>query len=171
VGGWAAGWLGGWVAGWGGAGAGRNVRPGGRDALGRSPDAGGGQGAGRRLQCLHPFFAAPPPSRPSKAHPDLAENDFFVTGESYAVSRVAPPASSPLLRSRGPPATACARPLAPLTTAPFPAAPPHLPQGHYAPAVANRVYKAKELGQGDPINIKGVAIGNGLTVPAIQFGA
>jgi hypothetical protein len=33
------------------------------------------------------------------------------------------------------------------------------------------VYKARELGEGDPINIRGVAIGNGLTVPAIQFGA
>ena len=45
------------------------------------------------------------------------------------------------------------------------------PQGHYAPAVANRVYRAKELGEGEPVNIKGVAIGNGLTMPALQFGA
>ena len=44
-------------------------------------------------------------------------------------------------------------------------------QGHYAPAVAHRVYRAKELGLGLPINIKGVAIGNGLTMPALQFGA
>ncbi|KIY93186.1 Serine carboxypeptidase-like 47 [Monoraphidium neglectum] len=43
--------------------------------------------------------------------------------------------------------------------------------GHYAPAVANRVYRAKELGEGEPINLKGVAIGNGLTMPGIQFGA
>eukprot|EP00775_Hariotina_reticulata_P005749 gene5749-5989_t len=62
-----------------------------------------------------------------EARPDLAGNDFFVSGESYA--------------------------------------------GHYAPAVANRVYRAKELGEGSPINLKGVAIGNGLTQPAVQFGA
>jgi serine carboxypeptidase-like clade 4 len=37
--------------------------------------------------------------------------------------------------------------------------------------VANRVYRAKELGEGNPINLKGVAIGNGLTQPAVQFGA
>jgi carboxypeptidase C (cathepsin A) len=33
------------------------------------------------------------------------------------------------------------------------------------------VYKASELGEGPPINLKGVAIGNGLTMPAVQFGA
>jgi hypothetical protein len=33
------------------------------------------------------------------------------------------------------------------------------------------VYRAKELGEGEPINLKGVAIGNGLTMPGIQFGA
>lgn len=43
--------------------------------------------------------------------------------------------------------------------------------GHYCPAVANRVYRATELGEGPPINLKGVAIGNGMTHPAIQFGA
>lgn len=62
-----------------------------------------------------------------EAHPELAENEVYITGESYA--------------------------------------------GHYVPAVANRVYRAKELGEGTPINIKGAAIGNGLTAPAIQFGA
>eukprot|EP00877_Chromochloris_zofingiensis_P010037 jgi/Chrzof1/5287/Cz15g20230.t1 len=62
-----------------------------------------------------------------EVHPEFADRDFFVTGESYA--------------------------------------------GHYAPAVANTIYRAKELGQGEPINLKGVAIGNGLTVPAVQFGA
>ncbi|KAI8464535.1 MAG: serine carboxypeptidase III precursor [Monoraphidium minutum] len=62
-----------------------------------------------------------------EAHPELKDNDFFVSGESYA--------------------------------------------GHYAPAVANRVYRARELGEGEPVNIQGVAIGNGLTMPAIQFGA
>eukprot|EP00878_Enallax_costatus_P000305 GHUV01000378.1.p1 GENE.GHUV01000378.1~~GHUV01000378.1.p1 ORF type:complete len:521 (+),score=122.91 GHUV01000378.1:129-1565(+) len=43
--------------------------------------------------------------------------------------------------------------------------------GHYCPAVANRVYRASELGEGPPINLKGIAIGNGLTQPATQFGA
>jgi carboxypeptidase C (cathepsin A) len=33
------------------------------------------------------------------------------------------------------------------------------------------VYKASELGQGPPINLKGVAIGNGMTNPAVQFPA
>lgn len=62
-----------------------------------------------------------------EVHTEMADNDFFVTGESYA--------------------------------------------GHYVPAVANRVYRAKELGEGAPVNIKGAAIGNGMTAPAVQFGA
>eukprot|EP00798_Chlamydomonas_sp_ICE-L_P017887 gene17887-24279_t len=62
-----------------------------------------------------------------EVHPELADNDFYVTGESYA--------------------------------------------GHYVPAVANRVWKAKKNGEGAPINFKGLAIGNGLTNPAIQYGA
>ncbi|GBF95389.1 serine carboxypeptidase-like enzyme [Raphidocelis subcapitata] len=62
-----------------------------------------------------------------EAHPEIADNDFYVSGESYA--------------------------------------------GHYAPAVANRIYRARELGEGAPINLQGVAIGNGLTMPAVQFGA
>lgn len=50
--------------------------------------------------------------------------------------------------------------------------PPKQPtQGHYCPAVANRVYKASELGEGPRINLKGVAIGNGMTMPAVQFPA
>jgi hypothetical protein len=44
-------------------------------------------------------------------------------------------------------------------------------QGHYAPAVASHIYRAKELGTGPDINLAGVAIGNGLTNPTIQFGA
>ncbi len=44
-------------------------------------------------------------------------------------------------------------------------------QGHYVPAVANKVYRAKELGLGPPVNLKGAAIGNGFTAPAIQYGA
>lgn len=62
-----------------------------------------------------------------EARPELAQRDFFISGESYA--------------------------------------------GHYAPAVANRVYRASELGEGPPIALRGVAIGNGLTQPAVQFGA
>jgi carboxypeptidase C (cathepsin A) len=37
--------------------------------------------------------------------------------------------------------------------------------------VANHIYRAKELGTGPDINLAGVAIGNGLTNPVIQFGA
>jgi hypothetical protein len=44
-------------------------------------------------------------------------------------------------------------------------------QGHYCPAVANRIYKDSELGRGPPVNLKGVAIGNGMTNPAVQFAA
>ncbi|WIA37630.1 hypothetical protein OEZ86_014531 [Tetradesmus obliquus] len=43
--------------------------------------------------------------------------------------------------------------------------------GHYCPAVANKVYRASELGQGPPIKLRGVAIGNGLTKPSVQYGA
>lgn len=45
---------------------------------------------------------------------------------------------------------------------------PHLPasallQGHYVPAVSYRVWAAAKRGEGKPINIRGLAIGNGLT--------
>lgn len=44
--------------------------------------------------------------------------------------------------------------------------------GHYCPAVAYRVFEAVKSGEAKvPINLKGVAIGNGLTVPSIQYGA
>lgn len=44
--------------------------------------------------------------------------------------------------------------------------------GHYVPAVASRVFHAAKSGEADPpINLKGLAIGNGLTDPAIQYGA
>ncbi len=49
--------------------------------------------------------------------------------------------------------------------------PPFTAQGHYVPAVAHRVYRSNELGEGPYINLQGVAIGNGLTMPAIQVGA
>ncbi|KAH7432982.1 hypothetical protein KP509_07G049200 [Ceratopteris richardii] len=62
-----------------------------------------------------------------KAHPDFADNDFFVTGESYA--------------------------------------------GHYVPAVTSRIHKANKAREGSHINLKGFAIGNGLTNPAIQYKA
>ncbi|TVU19121.1 hypothetical protein EJB05_35255 [Eragrostis curvula] len=77
-----------------------------------------------------------------KQHPDLLENDFYITGESYA--------------------------------------------GHYIPAAAERVHRGNKEGSGLHINLKasysslylldlwksyGFAIGNGLTEPAIQYGA
>jgi len=44
--------------------------------------------------------------------------------------------------------------------------------GHYVPAVTHAVWKAKEAGKlKAEINLKGFAIGNGLTDPAIQYGA
>ena len=61
-------------------------------------------------------------------HPDMADRDFYVTGESYA--------------------------------------------GHYVPAVSNRLFL--EMNKPDvekKINLKGFAIGNGLTDPGIQYGA
>lgn len=61
------------------------------------------------------------------AHPELANNDFYITGESYA--------------------------------------------GHYIPAFASRVYQANKENEGIHINLKGMAIGNGLTDPAIQYAA
>lgn len=43
--------------------------------------------------------------------------------------------------------------------------------GHYVPAVASRVFHAAQSGESQaPINLKGIAIGNGLTDPAIQYG-
>ena len=45
--------------------------------------------------------------------------------------------------------------------------------GHYVPAVSYLIYSAIKSGQLSPqhINFKGFAIGNGLTVPSIQYGA
>ncbi|XP_047149302.1 serine carboxypeptidase-like [Vigna umbellata] len=60
-------------------------------------------------------------------HPEYAENDFFITGESYA--------------------------------------------GHYIPAFAARVHRGNKVKEGIHINLKGFAIGNGLTDPAIQYKA
>ncbi|XP_050212458.1 serine carboxypeptidase-like [Mercurialis annua] len=60
-------------------------------------------------------------------HPELAKNDFFITGESYA--------------------------------------------GHYIPAFAARVHQGNKNNQGIHINLKGFAIGNGLTDPSIQYKA
>ncbi|KAL7173747.1 hypothetical protein ACSBR2_033077 [Camellia fascicularis] len=60
-----------------------------------------------------------------KQHGDYANNDFYITGESYA--------------------------------------------GHYIPAFASRVDKGNKANEGIFINLKGFAIGNGLTNPAIQF--
>eukprot|EP01036_Dinobryon_divergens_P023809 gene23809-32198_t len=41
--------------------------------------------------------------------------------------------------------------------------------GHYAPAVASRIYKGNQNKEGLTINLKGVGIGNGLTDPLIQY--
>ncbi|WVY98468.1 hypothetical protein V8G54_030619 [Vigna mungo] len=60
-------------------------------------------------------------------HPEYVENDFFITGESYA--------------------------------------------GHYIPAFAARVHRGNKAKEGIHINLKGFAIGNGLTDPAIQYKA
>ncbi|KAH9326159.1 hypothetical protein KI387_006337 [Taxus chinensis] len=62
-----------------------------------------------------------------KEHPKYANNDFFITGESYA--------------------------------------------GHYIPAVTSRVHQGNKDNKGLPINLKGFAIGNGLTDPSIQYKA
>ncbi|MEW5315793.1 MAG: hypothetical protein WDW38_007198 [Sanguina aurantia] len=70
------------------------------------------------LDFLQEFFAV---------HPEIADNDFFVTGESYA--------------------------------------------GHYVPTVAHRIWAANRDGEGRSIALAGIAIGNGLTDPAIQYGA
>ncbi|XP_039129735.1 serine carboxypeptidase-like [Dioscorea cayenensis subsp. rotundata] len=43
--------------------------------------------------------------------------------------------------------------------------------GHYIPAVAERVHRGNKGKEGLKINLKGFAIGNGLTNPSIQYGA
>ncbi|KAK9803587.1 hypothetical protein WJX72_002534 [[Myrmecia] bisecta] len=43
--------------------------------------------------------------------------------------------------------------------------------GHYVPAVASRVHAHNKAHPDAQINLKGLAIGNGLTDPAIQYGA
>ncbi|WCJ19283.1 Serine carboxypeptidase-like [Euphorbia peplus] len=60
-------------------------------------------------------------------HPEYVNNDFYITGESYA--------------------------------------------GHYIPAFAARVHQGNKAKEGTHINLKGFAIGNGLTDPAIQYKA
>ncbi|KAJ6765499.1 SERINE CARBOXYPEPTIDASE-LIKE 48-RELATED [Salix purpurea] len=62
-----------------------------------------------------------------KEHPQLAKNEFYITGESYA--------------------------------------------GHYIPAFASRVHQGNKKKEGIHINLKGFAIGNGLTQPEIQYKA
>ena len=71
------------------------------------------------LEFLQDFFLS---------RPGLADNDFFVTGESYA--------------------------------------------GHYVPVVAHRIFEASRNDEGSVrINLKGFAIGNGLTDPLVQYPA
>eukprot|EP00243_Klebsormidium_subtile_P010679 TRINITY_DN577_c0_g1_i1.p1 TRINITY_DN577_c0_g1~~TRINITY_DN577_c0_g1_i1.p1 ORF type:complete len:590 (+),score=177.93 TRINITY_DN577_c0_g1_i1:122-1771(+) len=43
--------------------------------------------------------------------------------------------------------------------------------GHYVPAVAAKVHAMNKAKQGPHFNLKGIAIGNGLTQPDIQYGA
>ncbi|KAK9127522.1 hypothetical protein Syun_016319 [Stephania yunnanensis] len=43
--------------------------------------------------------------------------------------------------------------------------------GHYIPAFASRVHKGNKAKEGIHINLKGFAIGNGLTDPAVQYKA
>ncbi|XP_077221714.1 serine carboxypeptidase-like [Tasmannia lanceolata] len=43
--------------------------------------------------------------------------------------------------------------------------------GHYIPAFASRIHQGNKAKEGIHINLKGFAIGNGLTDPAIQYGA
>jgi len=43
--------------------------------------------------------------------------------------------------------------------------------GHYIPAISHRIYQANKNGEGLKINLRGLAIGNGLVDPYIQFGA
>ncbi|KAE8732679.1 Serine carboxypeptidase 3 [Hibiscus syriacus] len=62
-----------------------------------------------------------------KKHPEYVENDFYITGESYA--------------------------------------------GHYIPAFAVRVHQGNKANEGIHVNLKGFAIGNGLTNPEIQYQA
>ncbi|KAH7836997.1 hypothetical protein Vadar_008321 [Vaccinium darrowii] len=62
-----------------------------------------------------------------KLHPEYVNNDFYITGESYA--------------------------------------------GHYIPAFASRVHQGNKANEGIFINLKGFAIGNGLTDPEIQYPA
>ncbi|KAL1323580.1 hypothetical protein AAHE18_13G026500 [Arachis hypogaea] len=62
-----------------------------------------------------------------KEHSEFVNNDFYITGESYA--------------------------------------------GHYIPAFASRVHQGNKNQEGIHINLKGIAIGNGLTNPGIQYRA
>ena len=48
---------------------------------------------------------------------------------------------------------------------------PSLPCRHYVPAVSWAISKYNKKHEDSPINLKGLAIGNGLTDPAIQYGA
>ncbi|KAL9261459.1 Serine carboxypeptidase-like 48-like protein [Drosera capensis] len=43
--------------------------------------------------------------------------------------------------------------------------------GHYVPAIAGRVHRGNKANEGIHINLKGFAIGNGLTDPEIQYAA
>ena len=89
-----------------------------------------------------------------KARPHLADRDFFVTGESYGVSRVVC-ANTTKLADCPCIATDTSRFCWVLCL-----------QGHYVPAFAAHIYHTNKFK--DPskvVNLKGIAIGNGLTDP------
>ena len=46
-----------------------------------------------------------------------------------------------------------------------------LPCRHYVPAVSYAIHKFNKATNSSELNLKGLAIGNGLTDPAIQYGA
>jgi cathepsin A (carboxypeptidase C) len=41
--------------------------------------------------------------------------------------------------------------------------------GHYAPAVANRIFRGNQHQEGPHVNLAGVGVGNGLTDPVVQY--
>lgn len=41
--------------------------------------------------------------------------------------------------------------------------------GHYVPATAHRIFEGNKNGDGMHINLKGIGVGNGMTVPTVQF--
>ncbi|KAG8467967.1 hypothetical protein KFE25_007019 [Diacronema lutheri] len=42
--------------------------------------------------------------------------------------------------------------------------------GHYVPSIAHRVWRGNKMGEGIPLPLAGVGVGNGLTDPEVQYG-